>query len=158
MLEGGVRVPCIMRWPEKIPASQVCDEMCTTMDFLPTFAKLTGGKVPDDRIIDGKDILSLMTAEPNAKSPYGAFYYINQYRGIVAVRSGIWKLFIKDQSSRGHTVKAMSLYNLVNDLGEKTDVAVAYREKVPQLNKMVSKFSRELGFTCRSAGMVRLKK
>ncbi|MHC4123046.1 MAG: sulfatase family protein, partial [Planctomycetota bacterium] len=158
MFEGGIRVPCIMRWPDKMLAGKVCNEMCTTMDFLPTFAKLTGGKVPDDRIIDGKDIQALMAAEPNAESPYEAFYYINQYRGVVAVRSGRWKLFVTDHSSRGHTVKAMSLYNLANDLGEKTNVAIAYRDKVPQLHQMVSKFSRELCFTSRPAGMAKPKK
>lgn len=53
-LEGGVRVPCIARWPEKIPAGRVTDEPVTVMDLLPTFVKLAGGTPPGDRVIDGK--------------------------------------------------------------------------------------------------------
>ena len=48
--EGGMRVPCIMRWPGRIPAGQSCDELCTMMDILPTFARLAGAEVPQDRI------------------------------------------------------------------------------------------------------------
>ncbi len=54
--EGGMRVPCLMRWKKHIPAGTKCDELCTMMDFLPTFAKLAGGDVPKKRRIDGKDI------------------------------------------------------------------------------------------------------
>jgi arylsulfatase A-like enzyme len=46
--EGGQRVPCIMRWPGKIPAGKECDELCTSLDFLPTFAALAGIEVPAD--------------------------------------------------------------------------------------------------------------
>src|SRR5690606_21011319 len=44
--EGGQRVPCIMRWPGHVPAETVCDELCTTMDLLPTFAALAGIEIP----------------------------------------------------------------------------------------------------------------
>ncbi|MHC4744518.1 MAG: sulfatase family protein [Planctomycetota bacterium] len=63
--EGGLREPCIMRWPSKIPPGVVCNEIATTMDLLPTFAYLAGAKLPEGRAIDGKDIRPLMT-EPGA--------------------------------------------------------------------------------------------
>ena len=51
-MEGGMREPCVMRWPGKIPAGAACDELAITMDLLPTFAKLAGTNPPADRIID----------------------------------------------------------------------------------------------------------
>jgi arylsulfatase A-like enzyme len=70
--EGGFRVPAIFRWPGKIPAGRVCQELATTMDLFPTFAKLAGAKPPRDRMMDGKDIWPLLT-QPGAHSPHVFF-------------------------------------------------------------------------------------
>ncbi len=88
--EGGIRVPCIMRWPGKIPAGRVCNELASTIDLLPTFAALIGAKLPTHPL-DGKDIGSLLTGRPGAKSPAEVHYY---YAGeeLQAVRRGDWKL------------------------------------------------------------------
>lgn len=88
--EGGVRVPCLMRWPGKIRSGAVCDELATSMDLLPTIAKLVGAELPHHKI-DGKDIWPLIDGTPGARSPHKAFYY---YAGsdLHAVRSGDWKL------------------------------------------------------------------
>ncbi|MEA3368267.1 MAG: sulfatase, partial [Planctomycetota bacterium] len=73
--EGGMREPCIMRWPGRIPAGHVCREVATTMDLLPTLARLAGARQPQDRVIDGRDIWPLMSGQPGATSPHEAFYY-----------------------------------------------------------------------------------
>ncbi|MFC2113484.1 sulfatase [Bacteroidota bacterium] len=88
--EGGVRVPCIMKWPGKIPENSVCDELLTSMDLLPTIVSIVGAELSQHKI-DGKNILPLLTAESEAISPHKAFYY---YAGteLHAVRSGDWKL------------------------------------------------------------------
>jgi arylsulfatase len=88
--EGGIRVPCIMRWPGKVPAGKECREVAATIDLLPTIAGLIGAKLPAHKI-DGKDIRPLMEGRPGAKSPHEAYYY---YAGdqLQAVRSGDWKL------------------------------------------------------------------
>ena len=93
--EGGMREPCLMRWPGKIPAGTVCSEVATIMDLLPTLAHLAGAKVPTDRVIDGKDIRPLITAQPGAKTPYEAFFYHTAQGQLAAVRSGKWKLHVK---------------------------------------------------------------
>ena len=67
--EGGLRVPCIMRWPGTIPAGTVSSEIVTSMDFLPTLARLAGAEPPADRIIDGKDVAALMTGEAGRRQP-----------------------------------------------------------------------------------------
>jgi len=72
--DGGLRVPCIMRAPGRIPANTVCHELASTMDLFPTFAALSGGAVSSDRIIDGHSICSLMLGEPDAKSPTQALF------------------------------------------------------------------------------------
>ncbi len=58
--EGGVREPCIMRWPGKIPAGKTCNRIVGNIDMLPTFAKLVGVEPPKDRVIDGRNITSLL--------------------------------------------------------------------------------------------------
>ena len=73
--EGGLRILCVMWGPGYIPAGRVCSEIATIMDFLPTFTAMAGAKLPDDRIMDGKDIRRLMLSEVNAVSPYNAFIY-----------------------------------------------------------------------------------
>jgi arylsulfatase A len=89
--EGGVRVPCIMRWPGQIPAARTCSDLISTIDLLPTIARLIGGEQPANKI-DGEDRWPLITGQPGAK-PRETFYY---YAGdeLQAVRSGPWKLHL----------------------------------------------------------------
>jgi arylsulfatase len=88
--EGGVRVPCLMRWPRRIPTGRTCDELLTTMDLLPTLARLIGAQL-SPRTIDGRDVWPVLSGKPDARSPHEAFFY---YAGneLQAIRSGDWKL------------------------------------------------------------------
>jgi arylsulfatase A-like enzyme len=147
--EGGQRVPCIIRWPGKIPAGAVCDELCSTMDLLPTFAFLAGGEPPRDRTIDGHDIRPLLFGAPGAKSPYEAFYYYYMEQ-LQAVRSGDWKLYLpvetKWQNLRGPGKPAeAALYDLKNDLRETTNLAAARPEVVARLLELADQARVELG-------------
>ena len=63
--EGGVRVPCIMRWPGQIPSGTECDRMAATMDVLPTLASITGAPLPEHKI-DGVNILPLLKGDRDA--------------------------------------------------------------------------------------------
>ncbi|MHC4573244.1 MAG: sulfatase-like hydrolase/transferase [Planctomycetota bacterium] len=139
--EGGMREPAIMRWPGKIPAGMVCSEMATTMDFLPTFAKLAGARVPADRTIDGKDIWALMT-DPKAKTPYKEFFYYFE-RQLGAVRSGNWKLVL--ERKRGSRRIAAGLYNLGEDIGEQNDVSAQHPEIVRRLTALADKIREDIG-------------
>jgi arylsulfatase A-like enzyme len=90
--EGGVRSPCVMRMPGTVPAGRTCDEIVSTIDLLPTFARWIDAKPPAHKI-DGLDIGPVIRGEPDARSPREAFYY---YAGeeLQAVRSGDWKLHL----------------------------------------------------------------
>ena len=68
-------MPTIVSWPGHIPAGISLDELTSSMDLLPTVAKLTGADLPDDRIIDGKDILPLLTNQTQESSHEFIFHY-----------------------------------------------------------------------------------
>jgi len=147
--EGGQRVPCIMRWPGRIPAGITCGELCTTMDLLPTFARLAGTEPPNDRVIDGHNIWPLMVGDVEANSPYEAFYYY--YVGqLQAVRSGRWKLHLpleaQLRNSRSDTTASEAeLYDLRTDVGEAKNVAGEHPDIVRRLLALAEKARVDLG-------------
>lgn len=139
--EGGMRVPCIMRWPGRIPSGTICSGIATTMDFLPTFAALTGAKLSAEPVIDGKDISPLLT-NPTAKTPHEVLFYY-RCRNLQAVRSGKWKIILEHK--RGELNVPMALYDLENDISEECDVAAEHPNIVKRLLKLADKIRRELG-------------
>jgi len=147
--EGGQRVPCIMWWPGKIPPGASCREVCSTMDLLPTFARLAGTEPPQDRIIDGHDIWPLMSGQPGSKSPYRAFYYYHVEQ-LQAVRSGPWKLYLPLKASRRNRKGAIKpsparLYDLQADLGETRNLAQEHPQVVKRLLAWAEQARAELG-------------
>ncbi len=156
--EGGMRVPCIMRWPEKIPAGSVCHELAATIDVLPTVAGLLGVALPAGRVIDGKDIWPLMSGQPGAASPHEAYYYY-WGRELQAIRSGQWKLhFPHDYRSVGEPRGAggkpgpyvqrqigLELFDLEADVGETTNVAGQHPDQVRRLQALAEKARDDLG-------------
>jgi len=89
--EGGIGVPMIARWPKKIPAGRVCHAPAGVIDVFPTVLKLAGVAMPDDRVIDGKDIMPLLNSD--APSPLDGLLAMTGPR-VMAVRSGRWKLHV----------------------------------------------------------------
>ena len=123
--EGGQRVPGIVRWPARIPAGRVSDEIVTAMDLFPTLAAVCGGEVPADRVIDGRDVQELWFGD--ARSPHEAFFYYRM-NDLEAVRSGRWKLHFSK-----HGAAKRELYDLVADVGETTDVLAEVDEREPDV-------------------------
>ena len=155
--EGGVRVPAIMRWPEKIPPDQVTSEIAANIDLYPTFARLAGVELPGDRVIDGKDLWPLVS-RPGAKSPRDTYYYFAGqvfYKAeegapvnapeLGAVRHGRWKLFL-EAGTPG------PLYDLHSDVGENRDVTAWHPEVVERLRAMALEFNSELQNNIRPLG------
>ena len=151
--EGGQRVPCVAWWPGTIPAGRTCDTLVSSMDVLPTLARLAGAKLSDDRPIDGHDIRKVLVGE-ETKSPYEAFYYY--YRGdLQCVRSGQWKMRVAvtahepRPNGRGrrrvHRAIEPLLYDLDADTGETTDVAAKHPDVVQRLLALVERAREELG-------------
>ena len=142
--EGGMRLPCIMRWPGRIPAGSVCGEVATAMDLYPTLAALGGASVPGDRIVDGRDIAPLMLVEEEAESPHDAFFY---YRAdeLRAVRSGRWKLHVRKADHAEGTGETRELYDLQSDIGETTNVYAEHPSVVEALQAKLEACRRDLG-------------
>ena len=148
--EGAFRVPTIAWWPSKVPAGTTCSELSTTMDFMPTFARLAGGKAPQDRKIDGHDVRALILDEPNAKTPYEVFYYY-QLDHLQAIRSGPWKLFLPSAKAsrpprvaKGEAVKPL-LFNVVVDIGSQEDLSNKEPEIVKRLMALAEPARADLG-------------
>ena len=156
--DGGQREPTVMRMPGKIPAGTFCNEPASTMDILPTIAKLTGAELPAHRI-DGKDIWPLMTGVPGAKSPHEAFFYYRSF-ALEAVRSGKWKLHLphsyrtlagRQGGMGGQPAKyeqakiGPALFNLDNDIGEQRDVSARHPAIVKRLMALADEMRQDLG-------------
>jgi arylsulfatase A len=152
--EGGLRVPCIARWPGALPAGKLNRELTTSMDFLPTFARLAGANAWQDRRIDGKDILP--TWRGDMQTPHDSFaYYLRD--DLQAVRSRQWKLHLAVEGN-----PACLLYDLVADPGESRDLSAEMPEVVRRLEKIADQYRQDIGdglvgasgANCRPAGKV----
>ena len=146
--EGAFRVPTIAWQPGSVPAGTVCDELATTMDLLPTFVSLAGGKAPEDGI-DGHSITPLLHGKNDAKSPYQAFFYYHQQQ-LQAVRSGRWKLFLPVQAAtHPHFSKRLPpqnlLFDVVDDIACEHNVAAEHADVVARLTAYAEQARADLG-------------
>jgi arylsulfatase A-like enzyme len=89
--EGGYRVPCVARWPDRLPAGNVCDEVAVTMDLFATALAAAGVALPGDRVIDGQDLLPVLAG--NARTRHGVIFGHTGPR-LATVRDGRWKLHV----------------------------------------------------------------
>ncbi len=89
--EGGMRTPCLARWPGRVPAGRVSDEPLSTMDLNVTFTRLAGAPLPTAKL-DGTDMLPLLTGQPGAKGRDEFLFYSGDE--LHAVRLGDWKLHV----------------------------------------------------------------
>ncbi|MEM6799603.1 MAG: sulfatase-like hydrolase/transferase [Planctomycetota bacterium] len=133
--EGGYRLPCIVRWPGKVPANHVSDAIFASVDFMPTFANLAGYDIPNDRRIDGIDQTDLLLGKREAGRD--SFYFDR-----AGVRQGEWKYLMPRAFFHGYAVEedreqVDELYNLQADLGEQTNLADKYPEKVAELRRLM---------------------
>ena len=164
MWEGGSRVPCIMRWPDQIPAETVTNQLAATIDILPTIAKITGAPLPKNPI-DGVNIQSILIGDKNAVPRTNYFYY---YTGdLIAVREGNMKLVFPHsyRSYDGYepgrdgypavyqgvlgkyaTGKSeLALYDLDRDMGETNNILSKYPDIVKTLQALGNEARSLLG-------------
>ena len=145
MWEGGARVPCIMRWPEKIKPGTIISNIAATIDILPTLAEITGVKNIKNKI-DGKSLMPILNGVPGANPRNELYYYYGEK--LIAVRKGKYKLVFPhiyrsyDNVKPGENLHpgaysqgraGLELYNLESDIGEKTDLALHLPSVVKEL-------------------------
>jgi len=150
--EGGMREPTIAWWPGHIAPGSSVDTVAGTIDLLPTAVSLAGGSLPNSPVIDGRDISPLLLGKTTTASRE-AHYYFSGYN-LQAVRQGPWKLALAPQAEsmgKGGTSddakKIPRLYNLANEIGERTDLADQHPDIVTQLRALADKMSAEIGGT-----------
>ena len=148
MWEGGARVPCIMRWPVLIEPGRVIPNIASTMDIFPTIADIVG-----DEILgysnDGFSLMSILNGERDANPRNELFYFYDE--SLIAVRRGKWKLVFPHSYRSYEGVEpgenlhpgpynrgksGLELYNLVEDIGEKKDVAKSFPNIVRELKQL----------------------
>jgi len=115
LYEGGIRVPMIVRWPGKIKAGSVSDQVWAFWDFLPTAAQIAGLKAPKD--IDGLSFLPTLLGQKQTNQHEFLYWEFHEDGSKQAVRMGDWK------AARLSPDKPLELYNLKTDLGETNNVA-----------------------------------
>ena len=144
-LEGGHRVPFLVRWPQKIKANSVCNETVCTTDFMATCADIVNYKLKDNEAEDSYSMLSLFSQKNGFKREATIHH---SKSGIFAIRKGDLKLIISPNSgvnAAGKPEKIKKelpdniLYNLKTDIGEKNNVAEKYPQKVQELKQLLIK-------------------
>jgi arylsulfatase len=121
--EGALRVPFVMRWPNKIAAGNTSDEIVHAMDLYPSIAKIAGGEVPNDRVIDGIEMSDFFLGKKQSSGRDGFIVYMGN--DIFGVKWKNWKLHFKEQDAWNTPMVTYTMprvYNLYTDPQEKNNV------------------------------------
>jgi arylsulfatase A-like enzyme len=147
--EGGQRVPCVMWAPGKIPAGTVCDQVLSTMDLLPTIAKLAGTELDTKgNKIDGLDATVILTGDASSASPRKEFIYYSARGNVEGLRSGKWKLLLIGSGAKGKNKKpqkeSVMLFDLLSDISEEKNLAEANPQILSELTKRMKELDAEI--------------
>jgi arylsulfatase len=157
--DGGMKVPCIMRYPAAIEAGSICNQLVASMDLLPTITNLCKAKLPAKKI-DGISLLPLFQKQNPAMVRDELAYYYDR-NSLKGIRKGQWKLVFPATSQTyklasaigadgfpgkyASTAVALALYDLRTDPGETLDVKEKHPDIVQQLSAIAEKYRDELG-------------
>jgi arylsulfatase A-like enzyme len=132
LFEGGLRVPCLVRWPGKAPAGTVNEEFLTALEVFPTVLAAVGARPQPDRTLDGFDMLP--TLEGSEPSPRKEMFW--KRRDDRAARVGSWKWV---ESSRGG-----GLFDLSQDVGEQRDLSASRPDMLAQVKARYAAWERAM--------------
>ena len=145
--EGALRVPFVVRWPGRIQAGHSSDEIVHAMDLFPTLAKIAGGKVPDDRIIDGRDMTDFFLGKTEKSGREGFIVYMGN--DVFGVKWKDWKIHFKEQDAWNTTLRTYTMprvYNLLKDPQELDNVLFpntwVLKAGLPQLEEHIASFKK----------------
>jgi len=134
--EGGVRVPFVVSWPARLPGRTQCNVPVFSIDILPTALAAADVALPQDRILDGKNMLPALKGQVDSLREH-MFWSSGGNDGKWAVRSGAWKLVVvKDR---------VELFDLKPDKGETKNLADQFPERVAALSKLYDDWIRQMG-------------
>lgn len=155
--DGGTRVPCYIRWPERVAPGSICSQLLTNMDILPTIVAATHAELPTKKI-DGLNFLKLLTGKSD-QTPREVFY-VYYKGGLKLIRYKNWELVLPHKGKtytkaphgkdgkRGPIPQIsvpMALYNLTHDPGAVYDIQAQYPEIVKKMLKLAAEAREDLG-------------
>jgi arylsulfatase A-like enzyme len=144
-MEGALRVPLIVRWPGRVPAARVTNELMHVVDLFPTIAALCGARVPDDRPIDGIDQSAFLLGQADRSAREGFVYFIKTE--LRAAKWRDWKMHfvweVEPNAGPNH-LETPYLFNLIQDPKEETDVNTTQGWVRGPIRKMVAAFQDSL--------------
>jgi arylsulfatase A-like enzyme len=139
-LEGGNRVPCIVRWPGVIPAGRTSAEITAAIDLLPTLAHACGidlTKITSDTPkIDGVNVWDTLTVKPSSRHARTDLLYWHGWGVLQAIRVGDWKLYLDLVKEVPGTSEGPVLVNLVDDPAEQTNLSDKHPERVQSMKTL----------------------
>lgn len=131
--EGGIRIPCIVRWPGRVTPGTTTDLPSYFPDWFPTLTTIAGGQLPSSQRLDGLDLTSLLQGKDAPERTEPMIWDFRGYRGIVAIRDGQWKAVRRNLTTK--KPGNWELYNLADDRNETNDLASTHPEIVQRLEK-----------------------
>jgi len=139
--EGGIRVPFIARWPGQVPGGRVDQtSLLNVSDLTPTFCRLAGAAMPGGYQSDGEDASDALRGKPFRRTDPMMWHHPHggTRNPVLAIRDGDWKLMMNPDGTK------LALYNLTNDLSEKSDVAAENPDVVERLKTRLMAWHRTL--------------
>jgi arylsulfatase len=144
-MEGALRVPLIIRWPNKIQAGKVTNEIIHVVDLFPTLAKIANLELPTDRIIDGQDQSEFLLGKQDKSNREGFVYFIKTE--LRAAKWRDWKMHfvweVEPNAGANH-LETPYLFNIVQDPKEESDVNSTQGWVRGPIRKMVINFQNSL--------------
>jgi len=132
MFEGGLRVPCIVRWPDTVPAGSVCNEFLTSMEIFPTLCCAADAKPPKNLILDGFDMTDVLAGKK--KSARKEMFW--QRRGDKAARVANYKWV--------ESAKGSGLFDLSKDVAEQNDLSTQNPETLKVLKQHFAAWKQKM--------------
>lgn len=134
--EGGIHVPCLMRWPKKLPQGVTTPQVAITMDLTATFAALAGVKPPSDHPFDGINLLPILTGDKPVQERTLCWRIDREGRQQKAVRHGRWK-YLQDGNVE-------MLFDVVADPGERRDVYSKHQDVFREMKSRLADWEADL--------------
>lgn len=142
LYEGGIRVPAIARWPDRIPAGSTCDRPAITIDLYPTLLELAAVDRPANQPLDGVSLAALLRDPHWALDRDALYWHLPHYHHgtpASAMRRGDWKLIEFFETG------ACELYDLGHDQAEQNNLAAAQPERVEAMQKQLQAWRTRVG-------------
>jgi arylsulfatase A-like enzyme len=151
--EGGFRIPMIAHWPEAIPAGSICEAAAMNIDWFPTCLALAGLDLPQDRVIDGQNILDLLTGR-GKQSPHEAFYFyhnqsleavrVGKWKYIPRINTGVWPVPLDKVWGSAGSAQAPWLYDLETDPTESYNLKEDHPEVIERMKQTFQQWEKEM--------------